>query len=404
MNRVAITGQGIISPIGNHTTEVWDALATGRSGIVFVNQWEEIKDLKVKLAGVCRDFDPKRINRKNRRTMGPMTIMAALSAMDALEQAGIPKKVILSGMAGVAMGSTTGSGGVIQTIFDDFTETGGISRLEGTAFMKIMNHSVAANLAAMLGARGRVISPCAACATSTQAVGLGWEAIRSGAQDIMICGGADELHPSTAGVFGVLNAASRQIEPGSSPRPFDRDRDGLVVAEGAGTLILENMNHAIARKADIMGEITGFYTCCDGAHMTSPQEKGMFACMKGALASANCTIEKIDYINAHATGTLMGDAAESRAIVMIGGEKIPVSATKGYTGHTLAASGVMETIFCLEMMKHNTLIPTLNLKNVAQDCAGITHVREPMIKSINTVMTSNFAFGGINATLILKEY
>jgi len=233
---------------------------------------------------------------------------------------------------------------------------------------------------------------------------MGWEAIRSGAQDIMVCGGADELHPSTAGVFDVLNAASRQSEPGKSPRPFDRDRDGLVVAEGAGTLILENMDHAIARKAEILGEITGFHTCCDGAHMTSPQDKGMCDCMEGALASAGCTIREIDYINAHATGTPMGDTAESRAIAMVGAQDIPVSATKGYTGHTLAASGVMEALFCLEMMRRNTLIPTLNLKTVAADCNGITHIREPMNKPVNMVMTSNFAFGGINATLILKKY
>jgi len=138
--------------------------------------------------------------------------------------------------------------------------------------------------------------------------------------------------------------------------------------------------------------------------MTSPQDKGMRNCMAGAMASAGCTIREIDYINAHATGTFMGDAAESRAIAMLGGQKIPVSATKGYTGHTLAASGVMEAIFCMEMMHHSTLIPTLNLETVAEDCDGITHVREPMTKTVDTVMTSNFAFGGINATLILKKY
>ena len=404
MNRVAITGRGIISPIGNHTQDVWEALIAGRSGIVSMPQWEGVKDLKVKLAGICEGYNPKRINRKDRRTMGPMTVMAALTTLDALEQADISEDVVRSGRTGVAMGSTTGSGGIIQTLFNDFSATGGISRLQGTAFMKIMNHSVAANLAAMLGVRGRVISPCAACATSTQAIGMGWEAIRSGTQEIMICGGADELHPSTAGVFDVLNAASRQSEPGSSPRPFDRDRDGLVVAEGAGTLILENMTHAIARKREILGEITGFHTSCDGVHMTSPQARGMRDCMEGALASAGCTIKEIDYINAHATGTPMGDAAESRAIAMLEGQHIPVSATKGYTGHTLAASGVMEAIFCLEMMRRNTLIPTLNLKNVAENCDGITHVREPMTKTVNRVMSSNFAFGGINATLILEKY
>ena len=404
MNRVVITGMGIISPIGNSEDQVWQALTANQSGIVAMPEWESVKDLKVRLAGRCKGYNPKRILRKDRRTMGPMTVMAGLCTLDALEQAGLPQEEIQSGRAGVSMGSTTGSGGIIQEMFDDLSKTGGISRLEGTAFMKIMNHSVAANLAAMLGASGRVISPCAACATSTQAIGMGFETIQSGIQDIMICGGADELHPSTAGVFDVLNAASRQASATGTPRPFDQDRDGLVVAEGAGAVILESLDHALARNAQILAEVAGFHTCCDGSHMTSPQDKGMLTCMKGAMASAGCSLSDIDYINAHATGTLMGDAAEARAIAMLGEHRIPVSAVKGFTGHTLAASGVMETIFCLKMMEHNTLIPTKNLESVARECEGIVHIQKPIQKEVNLVMTSNFAFGGINATLILKRY
>ncbi len=404
MNRVVITGQGIISPIGNSADEAWQTLTQGKTGICSMPEWEQVQDLHAGLAGVCRDYDPKRIKRRDRRTMGRMSIMAALSALDAIDQSGIQEDTLISGRAGVAMGSTTGSGEVIQAMFDDFSDIGGISRLEGTAFMKIMNHSVAANLAAMLGIRGRVISPCAACATSTQAIGMGWEAIRNGAQDIMICGGADELHPSTAGVFDVLHAASRQQDPDLSPRPFDRDRDGLVVGEGAGTLILEDLDHALARHAPILGEIIGFATGCDGAHMTSPQDRGMAECMAGALAVAGIAVTDIDYINAHATGTLMGDAAEARAIASLGDHTIPVSATKGYTGHTLAASGVMETIFSLLMMDKSLIIPTRNLACVDEACSGIVHVQAPLKKKIETVMTSNFAFGGINATLILKKH
>ncbi len=404
MNRVVITGLGIISPIGNSEKEVWQALTHNRSGIVPMPEWKEVRDLKVRLAGKCQGYNIKRILRKDRRTMGPMTIMAGLCTLDALDQAGLAKEDICSGTTGVSMGSTTGSGGVLQGLFDDLSETGGISRLEGTAFMKVMNHSVAANLGAMLGTSGRVISPCAACATSTQAIGMGFEAVRSGLQEVMICGGADELHLSTAGVFDVLNAASRQESAEKTPRPFDRDRDGLVVAEGAGAVILENLDHALARGARVLAEVTGFHTCCDGSHMTSPQDKGMLACMKGAMACAGCRLEQIDYINAHATGTQLGDAAEARAIAMLGRHEIPVSATKGFTGHTLAASGVMETIFCLKMMEHNTLIPTKNLTSVADECKGIIHVQEPVNKELNLVMTSNFAFGGINATLILKKF
>ncbi|MCA1794211.1 MAG: beta-ketoacyl-[acyl-carrier-protein] synthase family protein [Desulfobacteraceae bacterium] len=403
MNRVVITGMGIISPIGIHRDEVWENLVQQKTGIVSMPEWDNITDLKVSLAGVCKEYAPKRINRRNRRTMGAMAVMAAISAMDAMEQAQISPATMQSGRAGVAMGSTTGSGQIIQTLFDDFLNTGGISKLEGTAFMKIMNHSVAANLASMLGVMGRVISPCSACATSTQAIGLGYEAIKDGYQDIMLCGGADELHPTTAGVFDVLNAASRQ-KTAHSPMPFDENRDGLVVGEGAGTLILESLAHAQKRHVKILGEVIGYHTTCDGAHMTSPQDRGMVSAMTGALASAGMTIRDIDYINAHATGTRLGDAAESRAIAMLGKHHTPVSATKGYTGHTLAASGVMEAIFCLLMMEKNIIIPTRNLNRIGSDCNSIAHVTRLINSRIDTVMTSNFAFGGINAALILKKH
>ena len=416
MKRVVITGMGIISPLGNQVDTVWNRLVENQSGISHIPAWEKIKDLKVSIAGRCQGYDPKRIKRKDRRTMGPMAVMATLSALDALAQAGLdpnpPKldppgfNLVSSKQTGIAMGSTMGSGKTIETMFNDFMETGGISRLEGTAFMKSMNHSVAANVAATLGTKGRVISPCCACATSTQAIGEGYEIIKNGHQNIMICGGADDLHPSTAGVFDVLNAASRNYcqTPLASPRPFDANRDGLVVSEGAGTLILEEFHHAKKRGVKILGEIIGYNTCCDGAHMTTPQAQGMVQCMEGALESANCQLREIDYINAHATGTRLGDAAEARAIAMLGDHKIPVSATKGYTGHTLAASGVMEAIFCLKMMDHNRIIPTRNLDIIDPDCAGICHVQNIIEKPLDTVMTSNFAFGGINATLVLKKY
>ncbi|MBU8910348.1 MAG: beta-ketoacyl-[acyl-carrier-protein] synthase family protein [Desulfobacterales bacterium] len=405
MKRVAITGMGIISPVGNTKEEVFNCLLDNRSGIEPIKSWERIKDLKTRIAGRCDGYNAKRINRKDRRTMGSMAIMAALSALDAVSMSGLDKKIISSSDTGIAMGSTTGSGKIIEKTFNDFLKAGGISMLEGTTFMKIMNHSVSANVAAMLKTKGRVISPCCACATSTQAIGEGFEIIKNGYQKVMICGGADELHFSTAGIFEVLHATSKNYGdlPSRTPRPFDIARDGLVVSEGAGTIILEEYDHAKNRGAVIFGEITGYSTCCDGEHMTSPRAEGMLRCMKGALKSAGCAINEIDYINAHATGTKLGDIAESQAIKMLCGDTIPVSATKGFTGHTLAASGVMEAIFCLLMMEHNIIIPTLNLENIDPDCGGVFHVQKKIHQPVNKVMTSNFAFGGINATLILKK-
>jgi 3-oxoacyl-[acyl-carrier-protein] synthase II len=405
MKRVVITGMGIISPIGNSLDEVFQSLLNRVSGIKTIHDWDGIDGLNVNIAGSCSGFEEKRINRKDRRTMGRMAIMASLSALDAIEQSGLEQKIITSADMGVVMGSTTGSGLNIEKVFSDFSRTGGITMLEGTAFMKIMSHSVAANVSAMLKTKGRVLSPCCACATSTQAVGEGFEMIKNGHQKVMICGGADDLHPSTAAVFDVLYAASRKYcsTPSKTPKPFDIDRDGLVVSEGAGAVVLEEYEHAKKRNAKILSEITGYGTCCDGEHMTSPQPDGMIRSMTGALKSAQCHIDQIDYINAHATGTLKGDISEAQAIKTLCGDKIPVSGTKGYTGHTLAASGIMEVIFSMLMMNNDCIVPTLNLDNIDPLCAGIFHVTEKIERQINMIMTSNFAFGGINATLILKK-
>ncbi|MFH2057514.1 MAG: beta-ketoacyl-[acyl-carrier-protein] synthase family protein [Pseudomonadota bacterium] len=405
MKRVVITGMGIISPIGNSPEQVFESLLNNDSGIKIIKGWDGIKGLNTNIAGSCGGFDEKRINRKDRRTMGSMAIMASLSALDAIAQSGLDEKTVQSSHTGVVMGSTTGSGVSIEQVFSDFSKTKGISMLEGTAFMKIMSHSVAANVSAMLKTRGRVLSPCCACATSTQAIGEGFEMIKNGYQDIMVCGGADDLHPSTAAVFDVLHAASRNYcdTPSKTPKPFDINRDGLVVSEGAGAVILEEYEHAKNRNAKILGEIKGYSTCCDGEHMTSPQPAGMIRSMTGALKSARCTIKEIDYINAHATGTLKGDIAEAEAIQNLCGNTIHVSGTKGFTGHTLAASGVMEVIFSILMMNNDCIIPTLNLETIDPLCAGILHVQERITKRVNMIMTSNFAFGGINATLILKK-
>ncbi|MBU4318766.1 MAG: beta-ketoacyl-[acyl-carrier-protein] synthase family protein [Proteobacteria bacterium] len=405
MKRVVITGMGIISPIGNNLDDVLKSLVNNVSGIKTIRDWEGLEGLKVNIAGICEGYDQKRISRKDRRTMGPMAVMASLASLDAIIQSGLEEETISSPDTGVSMGSTTGSGAIIEKLFSDFSKYQGFNTLEGTTFMKIMNHSVSANVSAMLKAKGRVISPCCACATSTQAIGEGFEIIKNGYQKVMICGGADDLHPSTAAVFDVLNVASRKYcsNPSETPKPFDLNRDGLVVSEGAGALVLEEYEHALSRNAKILGEIAGYSTCCDGEHMTSPSIDGMLRSMNGALKSASCGIHEIDYINAHATGTLQGDISEANAIKALCGDLIPVSGTKGFTGHTLAASGVMETIFSVLMMNHDFIVPTKNLENIDPACSGVFHVQERMDKKLNRIMTSNFAFGGINATLILKK-
>ena len=405
MKRVVITGMGLASPVGNDIGAAAEALRAGRSGIRRVPEWDSVAGLKTGVAGVVEGIDPRRIGRKFRRTMGRVALLGALSAMDAVADAGLDGGALESDRAGVSMGSTMGSAGVLERMFRDYQECGGVSSQEGTTFMRVMSHTVASNVAAMLGTRGRLMAPCSACASSTQAIGFAWENIACGRQDIMVCGGAEDLHPTTAGVFDILGAASRGYndDPASTPRPFDADRDGMVVSEGGGAVVLEEYEHALSRGARIHGEVAGFGTCCDGRHMTSPSSGGMYRSMAEAVAAAGISAADLDYINAHATGTSQGDAAEAAAIREFAGERVPVSGTKGYTGHTLAASGVIEVILCLIMMREGFIAPTLNLENMDPACAGIRHVTELAERALRTVLSCNFAFGGVNAALVLRK-
>lgn len=405
MRRVVITGMGINSPIGNTLEDVRAALAGNRSGISAMPEWQGVRGLKTLVAGRVSGLEPKAISRTFRRTMGRMSILAAFAARDAVSHAGIGQEALSSGRAGVAFGSTTGSPEALERFFGDFLASGGIEGQEGTLFMKVMSHSVAANVAALLDTRGRLIAPCSACASSTQAIGAGFEAIRDNRQDIMICGGAEELHAITAGVFDILSAASRRFNgaPLQTPRPFDRDRDGLVVGEGAAALVLESYDHAKARGAKVYAEILGYATTCDGANMALANVAGMTSCMREALAVAGVEPDSIDYVNAHATGTIAGDVAEAEATRSVVGATVPVSSTKGHTGHTLASCGAMEAIFCALMMQEGFIAPTLNLDNVDEKCAGLNHVRRVTPAEVRLVLSNNFAFGGVNASLVLAR-
>jgi 3-oxoacyl-[acyl-carrier-protein] synthase II len=396
---------GIVSPIGNDLESVRAALMNGRSGIRALPQWAKYEGLKSLVGGKVDGIEPRCIPRSYRRTMGRVTVLSAFAAQKATQMASLNSKQLDSGRVGVAMGSTTGSVASLDKFFRGFRDAGGMNNLEGTLFMKLMSHTVAANVAAMLGVKGQSLAPCSACASSTQAIGLGYEIIRNGTQDIMICGGGDELHPTTVGVFDILNAASRRYNdrPNMTPRPFDRDRDGLVLSEGAGAVVLEDFDRALDRGARIHGEILGYATCCDAMHMTQPSAEGILRCMRLALQAAGCEPSELDCINGHATGTPMGDEAEARALRELVGENVPVTATKGYTGHTLAACGAVEAIFCLLMMQHGFIAPTLNLDEIDVKCGGIAHVQRLIRCEPRIAMSSNFAFGGVNASLILGK-
>jgi len=381
------------------------ALLEGKTGVKVVPEWRSVLGLRSHVAGVVEGIDPKQIPRRYRRTMGRMAVLGTFAAQDAAADAGLDEHTLTSERTGIMLASTTGSPANYETFFGNYVSTGGILGQEGTLFMRVMSHTVAANVAAVLGVRGRVLAPCAACASSTQAIGTGFETIKEGHQDVVLCGGAEELHPVTAGIFDVVHAASRNYNdaPERTPRPFDRDRDGLVVGEGAAVVVLEEYDRARQRGAPIRAELLGWATGCDSRHMTQPGKEGMLRCMQQAARSAGISATELDYICGHATGTPIGDVAEAEATRAFVGDAVPISSLKGYMGHTLAACGSAEVICCLLMLQDGFVAPTRNLDNVAEGCDGIAHVREVTGSSLRLVMSSNFAFGGVNASLVLGK-
>jgi 3-oxoacyl-[acyl-carrier-protein] synthase II len=272
-------------------------------------------------------------------------------------------------------------------------------------FFKTMNHSCAANTAQALGVTGRIISPSAACASSNLAVGLAFEMIAAGKQDVMICGGSDEHHCLAPAVFDIMNAASCKYnsEPKQTPRPFDINRDGVVCAEGAGIIVLEDMEYACRRNADILAEIIGFATFSSPENMANPDSQTIAECMGCSMSQARINVEEVDYLNAHATATIQGDIAEAQAIGAVMGDKVPVSSLKGNLGHTMAASGAMELIASIQMMHYNTLIPTRNLVTPDPECDVIDFVIMPREIEINVILKNSFALGGINSAILIRR-
>ena len=406
MRRVVITGMGAVSPYGKGAGALIESMIDGKSAVSTIASLTDIIGLRSWVAGLVNDIDPKEIPRKFRRSMSPMSIYAVLACQEALDQACLDATECNSGRMGVAIGTTIGSTQASQEFFNSLLTTGGLEQMKSTVFFKIMNHSAAANVSQILNITGRTLSPAAACSTSCQAIGYGYEMIAFGKQDIMLCGGADEYHPLSTGTFDILNAASVKFNdhPHQTPRPFDRDRDGVVCSEGSGILLLETLNSAIKRKAKILGEIIGFATVSDPSNIANPDTASIKRCMQLALEDANVKPEEIDYVNAHATATLQGDIAESKAISEIFGNNTPVSSFKGHLGHTMAASGALESIALMEMINRGCLIPTLNLENIDDACSNIRHICEPETMSVATAIKNNFALGGINSSLVIRRY
>lgn len=403
-HRVVVTGVGLTSPIGNSMDEVARALVEDRTGIRVYPALAEIAGMKTRL-GAPAEPDLSVLPKKRTRTMGRVALLSTFATERAVADAGLDAETISSGKVGLAYGSTGGSSAAVEDYVRKLMIGRSLDGIQASTYLKFMSHTAAANLAQYFAIRGRVITTCSACVSSSQAIGYGYEAVRSGSQEVMICGGAEELDVVHAAVFDVVFATSSKYNdrPAESPRPFDVDRDGLVVGEGAGTLVLESLERARARGARIYGEIVGFATNCDGLHMTAPSEDGMTRVMQAALRDAGLSADRIDYVNAHATATDIGDVCESRAVRSVLGERVPVSSTKGFTGHTLGACGAIESVFCLSMLRDGFLAPNRNLRTPHPDCAPLDYViGAPRQAKPRIVMNNNFAFAGLNTSLIFQ--
>ncbi|AGB09344.1 beta-ketoacyl-ACP synthase [Vibrio parahaemolyticus] len=403
--RVVVTGMSGVTAFGNDWQSVEPKLRDCQNATQYMPSYEQYDGLNTKLAAPILDFElPKHYKRKQVRGMGRVSKLATVATENALSQAGlIGNDVLTNGQTGIAYGSSTGSTDAIGA-FGVMLNEKTTKAITATTYVQMMPHTTAVNVGLFFGLKGRVIPTSSACTSGSQAIGYAYEAIKHGYQTVMVAGGAEELCPTESAVFDTLFATSLKNEdPKSTPRPYDSDRDGLVIGEGAGTLVLEEYEHAIARGAKIYAEIIGFASNCDAAHVTQPQMETMQICMEMALQNAGITAEKIDYVSAHGTATDRGDIAESNATANALG-KVPISSLKSYFGHTLGACGAIEAWLGLEMMHTGWFNPTLNLENLDEQCGDLDYIagqgRELDVKYL---MSNNFAFGGINTSIIFKK-
>jgi 3-oxoacyl-[acyl-carrier-protein] synthase II len=405
MRRVAITGIGLMTPIGSALDEVGRALESGRHGIVSVPAWSRVKELNSLVAGVVSTPLPH-FPRKRIRTMGRVSMLALAATDHAIRDAGLDETRLQDERTGLYYGSTHGSTAATEEFCRQLLLEDSLLGVPGSSYLKFMSHTCAANLAQAYGIKGRVVPIISACTSATQSIGAAYEAIKYGLLDTALAGGAEESHFVHAAVFDLVYAASQKYNatPERTPRPFDVDRDGLVVAEGAGTLVLEEWENASRRGAHIHAELVGYGTSCDGTHVTSPAPEGMARAMQLALKDATLDARAIGYINGHATGTVIGDIAESQAVNQVFGDQTPLSSTKGHTGHTLGACGAIEAAICCWSLARGLAPPTRNLDRLDPRCAELDYVvGEPRRVRSDHVMSNNFAFGGINASLILRR-
>lgn len=395
----------LVSPLGCKKETAFERLKILKNCVEYDKSLDCYKNLNTRLCSKVKDFVlPENFNRKVLRTMGPVSVMSVATAQEALLDAGLlGDEIITNGQTGVSYGSSSGS---LETIIDFYSmETDReVKNVTSGSYVKMMAQTTAVNISLFFKTTGRLIPSSTACTSGSLGIGYGYETIKNGYQTVMICGGAEEFHPMQVAIFDTLYATSlKNTTPELSPSPFDSERDGLVIGEGAGTLILEEYEHAKKRGAKIYAEVIGFGTNTDGTHITNPNTDTMKNALIYAIKDSGVSADEIGYVNAHGTATINGDIAETNATYSVFKRSVPISSLKSYTGHTLGACGAIESILTIEMARNKWFSPTLNLRNVDENCAKLDYIKNDG-REIDTkyVMSNNFAFGGINTSLIFK--
>ncbi|AXT92742.1 beta-ketoacyl-ACP synthase I [Moraxella catarrhalis] len=408
MKRVVITGAGIVSCLGNDLDTVKEALENGRSGIRFKQEYADL-GFKSCVAGSIDhdDLDTTGIDRKLKRFMSNASLYAYISALSAIKNAGLSIDTITDNPRVSVVAASGGASTADVVAAADAMREKGLRGVGAMAVPKIMASSVSAALATGLKIKGLSYSLSSACATSSHCVGHAMELIQLGKADIVLAGGGESEHWTQSCMFDAMGAMSTQYSdtPQSASRPYDKDRDGFVIAGGGGMVVVESLESAQSRGATILAEITGYGATSDGAEMVAPSGEGAVRCMQIALAQAG--LASVDYINSHGTSTPLGDITELNAIATVfGGAKQtpPISSTKSMTGHSLGAVGTQELIYCLLMMNHEFIAPTINIQNLddaAKDFDIVTQTRQT---ALNSIMSNSFGFGGTNAALVIQKF
>ena len=402
LKRAVITGIGAISCIGNNISEITNSLKLGTSGICFNESYKEL-GMRSHISGSINLNLKDLIDRKHLRFMGEAASYAYLSTAEAIKDSGLD----LSRFSSQDVGVIAGSGGASsrsQVEAADIVKSKGVKRIGPYRVTQTMGNTVSAALATFFGIKGVNFSISSACSTSAHCIGSALEQIQLGKQKIILAGGAEDEHWTMSSMFDAMGALSSSYNesPEKASRPFDKDRDGFVIAGGAGMLVVEELDHALERNADIYAEITGYGATSDGDDMVHPSGEGATNCMLKAVEMHGK--DNIDYINAHGTSTPAGDPVELESIKKVFKDKIPpISSTKSQTGHTLGAAGALESIFSLLMLKNSFISKTLNLSNSIDEGEGLDLVSEVRNQDLDAVMNNSFGFGGTNVSLVFEK-